>query len=637
MPSDYSLNDLYKGRTFFVPDYQRGYAWEPEHTGEFWEDLSVLPHNHNHYMGTVVLLGHGIDQRLEDDKGRPYEPTDIVDGQQRLTTLLLLLNELRRHLDSIGKTSKAQGIAEQYVWITRGGQRLPRLHLGDDLQQYWRDGILRDQPLEHSWVDHPSAARLRKARSFFKERVRNLIADADDEQAAQRINSLRKTLTEQLRFSVYEVDNDAQVGVIFETLNDRGKPLTELEKAKNYFLYLASGMEHHQQDVTADAITEAWSNIYRNLMRADMTDPRDENRFLRAHWLMAYDPTRRHWNGVKSLKEHFSRHNYWDSDSTDYSSGDVIHYVKTLAEVSKYFCDIRRPTTDRAFGEFSDANRRQIIQWSNKLRRLGTLASFDPLLMAVRLQYRGDGDFYAKVSKLCERFAFRVYGVRDSRADKGQGRLFRLANDVYNRKVNRNEVLNRIRKAVAKWCNRTRFKHEFEAEQDERNWYTWGNLRYFLYEYEEYLTRERNVESRLPWEEVANRELEETIEHVLPVTPREGDWQKFSEKDRNRLTHDLGNLVLTFDNSHYSNKSFEEKRGDPKLSETQTPPPSYSSSPVLQEQELAQYSEWTPASIRDRKVQLIGWALDRWHVEGDEALGTEEEVLEEDLEEIRRE
>jgi hypothetical protein len=175
-----------------------------------------------------------------------------------------------------------------------------------------------------------------------------------------------------------------------------------------------------------------------------------------------------------------------------------------------------------------------------------------------RLRRRGEAELYREVVELCERFAFRVSRLRGVRANSGQGRLFTLAYDVYTGTETAEGVLQRLRDAIAAWSPRPMFEREFEALGDERNWYGWAALRYFLYEHERALTGRRPV--KVEWGEVERRPREETVEHILPQFPRDGEWLAFDEEARKVYTHDLGNLVLTFDNSSYSNKSFLEKR-----------------------------------------------------------------------------
>src|SRR5262245_49111272 len=90
-----SIEQLFSERVLRVPDYQRGYAWEEPHLDELLEDIELLPQGKHHYTGTVVL--HATeDTGLLDEEGKSYSVFNVVDGQQRLTTLVLLLDSIRR-------------------------------------------------------------------------------------------------------------------------------------------------------------------------------------------------------------------------------------------------------------------------------------------------------------------------------------------------------------------------------------------------------------------------------------------------------------------------------------------------------------------------------------------------------------
>ena len=80
-----SLNNLFFGRVFRVPDHQRGYSWEPRQVREFLEDLELLGSSRYHYTGTVVL--HEVSESNQiDELGNVHVPVDVVDGQRRRAT-----------------------------------------------------------------------------------------------------------------------------------------------------------------------------------------------------------------------------------------------------------------------------------------------------------------------------------------------------------------------------------------------------------------------------------------------------------------------------------------------------------------------------------------------------------------------
>ena len=95
MNNTVSLQDLFHDRIFRVPDYQRGYAWEEQQVREFLDDLELLSPSGRHYTGTIILHPQPKDEYM-DSEGNSYVGNHVVDGQQRLTTIVLLLNEISR-------------------------------------------------------------------------------------------------------------------------------------------------------------------------------------------------------------------------------------------------------------------------------------------------------------------------------------------------------------------------------------------------------------------------------------------------------------------------------------------------------------------------------------------------------------
>jgi Protein of unknown function DUF262 len=257
MPSStVSFDELLSPRLLDIPDYQRGYAWEDEQLREFWEDLDLIEPGRRHYTGTVVLRDCG--KFLQDeDREVPLEQFDVVDGQQRLTTCTLLLDRVYDHLEALGD-GDVPSARRRLLTAVIGGVKRPKLQVGADLQEYWQRVILDGKPL----VDGaPLAAqrRLSRAAEFVEDNLAKGRAQcADDLDYRTWLRRIAGKVTNALQFTLYVVSDDSDVGVIFETLNQRGKELTELEKTKNYLLYLASLLDElprHELTATVNLVS----------------------------------------------------------------------------------------------------------------------------------------------------------------------------------------------------------------------------------------------------------------------------------------------------------------------------------------------------------------------------------------------
>jgi len=591
-----SVTDVLVPRLLHVPDYQRGYSWERAQVKDFLDDLRLISDGHRHYTGTIVLLNGASP--VVDDNLQALLPADVVDGPQRLTTVGLLLNEIRRALGALGATQAADGLKRQFLLTAKDGAPLLKLSVQSDARPVWM-ALLQD-----ATVDAPetlSGKRLLDAALQIRKEVAGVAASG----GVDALLALSRKLMTGLHFTLYELDGQAEVGVVFETLNDRGKPLTELEKVKNYLLFLAARLPEGQRQALAQTINDAWSSIYRLLLEVAAVSSAGEDQFLRAHWLAAVDPVTKRWRGTTSVKERFNRERYRDHDALLVE--EVEAYVASLQPAATAFADSLRPDVS-AFASFGPvaASARGVHA---QLLRAGTVAVFQPVMIALRHALPRNGRAYVDNLDLCLRFAVRTYLIGGYRADAGQTRLYRLAHEVFHGRRDADDLGEGLRQLVAEYASDDYVRAQML--EMESNWYRWGGLRYFLYEYELSLMKGGRPDTAYSYFEATRRE--KTIEHILPQTATSAYWKdRFDKRDRERLTHVLGNLVLTRDNSSYSNKDFPNKRGAAGPGEAVRP--CYAQASLRQEQELAPVVEWSPQAVVQRQERLAAWALARWAV-----------------------
>ena len=610
-----SLEDLFHKRLFSVPDYQRGYAWGPEQVTDFLDDLETLSSDRFHYTGTVVLHRRADMKELEDEGGNTYTHVDVVDGQQRLTTIVLLLDAIQKELQNLAVAAAplARGIRSNYIAATDpNGLPIHKLTLNRDTKDFYRSSILGSNPAFHA--ANAAQVRLREAQSQIRDYLDQHTKEVEGTGKIDWLRELQAKVTKRLGFTIFIVDDEAEVGVIFEVMNDRGKPLTDLEKVKNYLFYLGSAVGF--DNPIADEVNEVWSHIFGQLMTAGLTRPDYEDQLLRVHWLSHYNPQKKGWDGAKSIRRRFDLREYQDRRQD--LVGHVLRYVRTLRDCVAPFSDAHRPQRQGAFSTFpAGSAKADVVAWGTRLWRVGSLATFLPLLVAVRTRWPQDAAKYLDVVQLSEVFAFRVYRFIGARSDYGESALYRLAYDVARESVSFGEAMTRFTWELYWRCPDETF-HAALSEEEERVQVAYGKryLRYFLYEYETSLAAAKGTVPKVTWEEVQSEELKDTIEHVLPQTI-EGKkyWtERFGAHGKAthaRLVHDLGNLTLTKWNAQYSNRPFPEKKGHLGPETTHC----YAKAPFYQEQALAGWQEWRPAEIQERRGQLLDWAKDRWGVD----------------------
>lgn len=620
------LDDLFRKRLFRVPDYQRGYSWEEQQVTEFLEDLELLGSQRYHYTGTVVL--HASEARPMDEGGNTYVPVEIVDGQQRITTIVLLLDGISRSLERFSDTAKrlSQGIRTNFI-VTTGinGQPLYKLSLNQDADFYFKNSVLAKQP----GVEGPQITSERRLAAA-KEKIAAHLStrlNLESEAGEKWLQTLYTKVATQLRFTLYEVEDEAEVGVIFEVMNDRGKPLTDLEKVKNFLLHTSIAINIDNK--LAKAVNETWAKVLRQLMAAGLVSGVDEDRLLRAHWLTHYNPQSSQWKGSRSVKDEFDLRKYKEQPKPLLNS---LHcYTEGLRAACVCFCDAYQPSRSNSFQSFvgNPKLKEEVIEWSAKLARVGVIAPFLPLLLAVRERWPNDPEKYLEILKLCEAFAFRVYRLAGYRSDAGQSALFRLGYDLAHRTETFDGAVQRLKRELAYRCDNEEFiNRTSENHQQVSSAYHWRGLRYFLYEYEIDLALKQGASPRVTWDELRKRDLRDTIEHILPQSIADQPtwkWRFRSTRSHQKYVHDLGNLTLTKHNSYYLNRPFQIKKGG-----IDAKGHCYAKSPLYVERELTQWENWSASAIKERRARLLEWARVRWAVDLSELTEEENEPEETD-------
>ncbi len=602
MNNTLTFEQIFLGRMFRIPDYQRGYAWEARNLTDLLEDLELLPAGRTHYTGTLVVCKTS-DERFRDESGQSYEIFDVIDGQQRLTTIVILLDAIQDELRRLGLSELADGLKKMYLTVRdRIGQPHTKLTLNRDCQDYFYNNVLGFTPT----VNGPTMRSHENLRHAHHRFATYLVEQANQRGATYEdwLLELYEKTTQGLTVLLYPVDNEMDAGVIFETMNDRGKPLTDLEKIKNHFLYLASKLDLKAPHSLNERINQTWNHIFEELMASGLGDDENESQLLRMHWLMVYDALPQNWKRYQTLKDRFNLKTYQHRHPQLLQ--DLIDYLESLQNTVTAYCDIHFPHRAQAFNNVDFSLRAQVIAASQKLVRLGMRVTFIPLLMAVRLKTTDGGKTYLQAVEACEKFDFRVYQWQRARSSAAQTIFFRLGKQFY-ATPNPERILASIARTTLEYCSNARFVERFQRETE--TWYPWSGLKYFLYEYEHHLAAQAREPVRMQWDDLWDTKRD-SLEHILPQTPTESWLESFpDESRRKRWTHDIGNLTLTFDNSSLQNKSFQEKKGNPAQKSC------YAGSSFFVERQLAAHAQWTENELLQRRDEIKAWALTRWHVD----------------------
>jgi uncharacterized protein with ParB-like and HNH nuclease domain len=613
-----TLFGIFSQWRFHIPDYQRGYAWGKPQWDDLLEDLSTLTENNEHFTGLLVLH-ENRDQKLAVKTRGICKPVfDIVDGQQRLTTIVILLNEIQREmtrLDGNGDLQEiAKSIVDTYLYEPAAGNLLAsKLILDTNNNAFFVRNILELDGKDLQGARIQSHKNLEGARQYFSAYLQ-----ANREQLQEKyvnwLEILYHKIANQMKVMIYRLRSEADAGVVFESMNNRGKKPNSLDLVKNYLLYLASKLGSEATQKLTEDINRAWTVIFEQLNTAGRTDAEDT--LLQMHWLAIYDYDLKRWKRDREkadiIKKRFQLVHYLGR--YDELFQDLEIYIQTLQNTVVAFADISNPERSNAFQIFENTAdiRGEIVKYSLKLIRLGVLRPITPLLIAARLRFPDDGQKYLEVVKACEIYAVRVFRIAGRRSSSSEAFLFRLANQFYHQRITFSTLLENLQRDLLEKCSDELFIKRF-ALDDPNPWYgrSSGLVKYFLYEYEEHLFGDQAP--IINWSTI-HEGNEKTIEHILPQHPEEmGYWvdQFPSQEAGQMLTHVLGNLTLTEDNSKLGRKSFPLKQG--RIGQEDA---CYANSNLKIERELAGIEgDWTPDQIEQRQQRLAKWALERWHVE----------------------
>ncbi len=244
-PKPKSLKELIRDKHYQVPLYQRSYDWEIDKVSELWDD--VYKNDPGYFLGIVLF------KPLPPDDLYPIK-FEIVDGQQRLATLLLLLRAAVETLEQAGSKGTAHEFQRDYINQKSAGEKEERLTLilsKRDKNKF--EYLLRGEPFQikkklSSWKN------LDKAIQFFHEKLGDLIKDQGKDGIINFINE--KIL--KLSFTEILLGTDSDVYQFFETLNDRGMDLSIADLVKNRVCAEAArqGDDVEESALTIDKILE---------------------------------------------------------------------------------------------------------------------------------------------------------------------------------------------------------------------------------------------------------------------------------------------------------------------------------------------------------------------------------------------
>ncbi|GAA7044571.1 DUF262 domain-containing protein [Helicobacter pylori] len=584
------LDGVMEKGVFEIPSYQRGYAWQERQLKDFWNDLEHVSklENQFHYMHSLTL------RELENEfENSAFE---IIDGQQRLATSLILLGLLAKTTQN--KDPKYSLINLEPI--------LSYKYYG--LSEAFRAITEEEKDLE-AFKTSFYAKNLIETYAFFKEKI--------SDTPIETLEKMFDALIKKMLFSVVGL-NDSRIDPFssFETINNRGKDLSTLELLKNRLHFVAHKIcEGKKLEKLQQEINNTYTLIYHDLRQFE--DDHLEG-FLK-HFVAYYYGEKGDFK-KRLLEMEFNAHKRY-TDNTNFNEeyekiDDLLFYLSYSSKVWNFLHTL----DGKSITLIVDDNKKLEIEITpkmrgllDKMRHLNALNdnAFLPLLLSLlTIQRAGKSaneqpyttkELEAYLEHL-ESFGFLIYGVAGKNTAKNE--WIELAFEAFRafRYGEENIVIEKLPTLEKSFFNRQGnsalelLEESIHSLKNTEKWYQWGKaLNYLLYEYELH----HNPETTLNFDGSI-----ESIEHILPQNPDQG----YSAKEKNwakdpNIVHALGNLLLMAKNanSSLSNKPFDEKR-------KQYLKGSYS------EKEVAKNASFGVEQIKERSEKLLDFLIAHYRI-----------------------
>ena len=564
-PEYLTFNGVLNHRLFAIPNYQRAYSWESKQRQDLFDDIKKLANtgdpNRHHFMATIVCLQTNKTEEVGTDE---LERLDVVDGQQRLTTLIILLRAIAKKLSTGDSLQIEEAIKIENI-LVKDERRLILLQTNHDSSMIFRKYLLNGTIPEEMYLKTTAEINLYNAFNECEIFI-------DEWSKLFPVIELRKIIKNRLDFIFYALEDEGAVYTVFEVLNSRGLEVDWLDKCKSMLMGIA--YERFSKEISEEKIQElhqCWSSVYSTIGK----------KIVSGREVLSVAATL--WN-----KEQISK---------PLSAEKAIELFRELSlenplyivEISNWILDV--------------ADKLVEIYSNHRLNAVTDISHARILAVAIKLSGRLKPYEIKELLDWWERVTFRIFGIcrRDSRTKVGD--YTKLAYRIINEQMTKDDIIEGLRGIGLEYPIDDAVKELIETDC----YNGWENdLKYFLYRYEEYLAKQQgeNISSEI-WEKIWSASPSTTIEHIHPKGPLTLEWKdKISNRQDyvDRHVHRLGNLLLLPPNinSKAGRKSFSEK----KLI--------YKQNYLKMMDDILIKKDWRRQEIEQREKELIKFAEKMW-------------------------
>lgn len=544
------------GLKYWVPKFQRDYAWSQEQWEDLWQDLIAIEESEQHYLGYLVL---------QNKDARTFA---VIDGQQRLTTIsIIILSVLYRLQDLIDRADEPESnqirmdtLRNTFIGFTDpvSLSTQPKLTLNRNNDAFFRRYLCTLQTPPVRGIKK-SERLLGKAREFFDARIAE-----QDLHSGQALAGFIEQLIDKMLFTTITVGSDLNAYKVFETLNARGVQLSVPDLVKNYiFSIIDAGHELHDQEV--DELEETWGEITGQLGQNDFT------RFIHAEW-NSRNPLVQKNSLFKRIKQSVT-----DRDS-------AYDYLRKLERASQTYAALQ--SADDEFWKRAE--------YSGAIPYVAVLNLFNisqPTGLLLSAYEKFTPERFVKILGYIAALSIR-FNVIGSRPPNEQEPVYnRLAQDIAQQLITN---LSGIKNALSEiYVPDDQFKSDFQRKQF-RTTQSSKKVRYFLVQLERQASPTMTLE-----------DSQLTLEHVLPRNPTQRWLTEFGPDPVDDSIEMLGNMTLlsAVENREIGNDSFEDKKV------------LFANSPWQITRKICEADTWTRSAIEERQSWLADLAAERWRID----------------------
>ena len=478
------------GLRYEIPKFQRDYSWEAEHWDDLWQDIRALLANEDneHYMGYLVL---------QTSNNKEFQ---IIDGQQRLTTMsLLILSTLKclkelvdSGIEAENNLKRKNSLLNSYIEYVDPVTLISnnKLKLNRNSDDYYKQHLvlLKELPLRNT---NASEKHMRECFNWYYDRIKK------EFNTGESLAAFIDNIVDKLFFTVIEVTDQLNAFKVFETLNARGVQLSAADLLKNYLFFVVDETKPHISEI--EELENIWSKIVGKLGEQKFED------YLRYYW--------------NSIHKSIGKKNLFKTIKGSIKSKDqVFELIRNLNDTADIYLAIQNPEDE--FWKDKPEIRKSLKELKLfQIRQINSL-----FLSAIR---NLEVENFRKLAKICSVISFRynIIGGLNPNAQE----------DVYNTVALK--ILSNKRFEVADfqtiYVSDLNFENDFSTKEFKNTTRNHKIVKYILSKIEVYQHRnEIDPESDLF-----------TIEHILPENA-DDTWGSFTYEEINRSVYRIGNLTL---------------------------------------------------------------------------------------------